>query len=394
VGEGGASPTSVTGRLTIGGSFLPRRNSLNFLRLVLAISVIFSHAITIGGFGSEVVFGKTTLGTVAVYGFFGLSGYLIAGSASRNHVGRYLWQRFLRIFPAFWVCLIVTAFFFGVIGWYNMSPVLAHHCGISCYVKEPGGPLGYVFHNLWLQINQATIARTLPSGYFRNVWNGSLWTLFFEFLCYLMLAILSLIGLLRHRLAVAALAGAVWLTEVIITSVPSLNQNFSPSHNWDIMKMLTFVPIFLVGSLLYLYRDKIPDSGLLAWGCTFLVLFGLVLPVGNSVPTFTFTSVDLTAVFLAYPLLWLGIHLPFHMVGARNDYSYGVYIYAFPVQQLLVIWGVSRWGYWPYTLLAVAVVVPFAVASWWAVEKHALRLKTFHLRTPASGTPSVSPSEA
>jgi peptidoglycan/LPS O-acetylase OafA/YrhL len=209
-----------------------------------------------------------------------------------------------------------------------------------------------------------------------------------------MLAALSLIGLLRHRLVVACLAGAVWLTEIIITTVPSLNQSFSPSDNWDVMKMLTFVPIFLGGSLLYLYRDKIPDSGLLAWGCTFLVLLGLVLPVGNGVPAFTLTSMDLMAVFLAYPLLWLGIHLPFHQVGARNDYSYGVYIYAFPVQQLLFVWGVNRWGYWPYTLLAVAAVVPFAVASWWGIEKHALKLKTLSWPFPTRPGPKDAPSES
>jgi peptidoglycan/LPS O-acetylase OafA/YrhL len=380
--KAGAHARTPADRATVESSFRPRHNSLNFLRLVLAFAVVFSHAITIGSFGSETILNKTTLGTVAVYGFFGLSGYLIAGSASRNHVGRFLWQRFLRIFPAFWVCLIVTAFLVGVIVWYRANPVLAHRCGISCYVKEPGGPLGYVFHNLWLRAPQSTIAHTLPLGYFRPVWNGSLWTLFFEFLCYLMLAFLAWIGLLRHRLAVAALAGAVWLTEITITSVPTLDQSFSPSHHWYVMKMLTFVPIFLGGSLLYLYREKIPDSGLLALGCSLAFLFGLVLPVGNSVPTFTFTSMDLTSVFLVYPLLWLGIHLPFHMVGARNDYSYGVYIYAYPVQQLLVIWGASRWGYWPYALLSVVAVVPFATASWWAIEKHALRLKSLNWFVP------------
>jgi peptidoglycan/LPS O-acetylase OafA/YrhL len=382
-GESDTDSSPEAGGSTIGGSFLPRRNSLNFLRLVLAVAVVFSHALTIGGFGSENIFGKTTLGTMAVYGFFALSGYLIAGSATRNHVGRYLWQRFLRIFPAFWVCLIVTAFLFGTIVWFHANPALANRFGISCYVREPGGPVGYVLHGLWLQLHQSTIAHTLPLGFFRPVWNGSLWTLYFEFLCYLMLAALAFLGLLRHRLAVAVLAVAVWMAEIIITAVPSLNQNFHASDNWDVMKMLTFVPIFLGGSLLFLYRDKIPDSGVLAWGGALLVLLGMGLPLGNSVPAFTLTSMDLTAVFLAYPLVWLGIHLPFYMIGARNDYSYGVYIYAYPVQQLLVVWGISRWGYWPYTLLSVALVVPFAGASWWAIEKHALRLKsmTWPLRT-------------
>ncbi len=105
---GGSAMTSIE------KSFDPRRNSLNFLRVALAVAVVFSHALTLGGFGSEVIGDKTTLGTAAVYGFFGISGFLIAGSATRNHVGRYLWQRCLRILPAFWVCLIVTAGVFGV----------------------------------------------------------------------------------------------------------------------------------------------------------------------------------------------------------------------------------------------------------------------------------------
>ena len=103
--------------------------------------------------------------------------------------------------------------------------------------------------------------------------------------------------------------------------------------------------IFLSGSVLYLYREKIPDSGAIALGASVLFLAGLVIPVGYGAPYYQ-TSVDLTVVFFAYPLLWLGIHLPFTRVSAVNDYSYGIYIYAFPVQQILVVWGVNKWGYW------------------------------------------------
>jgi len=142
------------------------------------------------------------------------------------------------------------------------------------------------------------------------------------------------------------------------------------------------VPIFLSGSLLYLYRERVPDSGALALGATVLFLAGMVIPVGQGANDFYQTSLDLTAIFLAYPLIWLGIHLPFARVCAVNDYSYGIYIYAFPIQQLLVLWGVNRWGYWTYTLVTLAVVVPFAVASWWLVEKHALRLKKLKMPMP------------
>ena len=102
---------------------------------------------------------------------------------------------------------------------------------------------------------------------------------------------------------------------------------------------------------------------------------GLVIPVGYGAADYYQTSLDLTAVFLAYLLIWLGIHLPFARVCAVNDYSYGIYIYAFPVQQILVVWGVNKWGYWSYTFVALVMVIPLAVASWWLIEKHALRLK-------------------
>ncbi len=376
-----------SGHEPIGTTFRTRSNSLNFLRLALAIAVVFSHAITIGSFGSESILGKTTLGTMAVYGFFGLSGYLIAASADRHHIGRFLWQRFLRIYPAVWLCSIVTAFVFGSLVWIHSNPTWYSRCGLSCYFTEHGGPIGYVLRNSLIWVSQSTIAHTLPLGYFRPVWNGSVWTLSFELMCYLMIAVLSLFRLLAHPMAVAFLAGSVWIAEVAITSVPSWNHQFSPSNHWVIMKLMTFMTIFLVGSLFYLYRDRVPDSGLLAAVCAMALLGGLVLPLGNSVPAFTLTSMDLTSIFIVYPLIWLGIHLPLKTIGRRNDYSYGVYIYAYPVQQMLVVWGVARWGYWPYALLSVLAVAPFAIASWWVVEKHALRLKSMRWnRTPVRPT--------
>jgi len=379
------------GASTIEQSLSAKRNSLNFLRLVLALAVVFSHSITLGLFGNEWILGKTTLGTVAVYGFFGISGYLIAGSADRNNVGRYLWQRFLRIFPAFWICLLVTAFLFGTIAWIHVNPGLSRTCGLHCYLTEPGGPFGYVTKNLWLQVNQGDIANTLPTGWDSFGWNAQLWTLVLEFLCYLLLAAFSILGLLKRRSLVALIAAITWITLVVIISTPALVQNFTfPLFDkWAIIKilffsfettdLLVFVSIFLSGSLLYLYREKIPDSGTLALGATVLFLAGLVIPVGHGPPL---TSMALTAVFLSYPMIWLGIHLPFPRVGAVNDYSYGIYIYAFPIQQLLVLWGLNKWGYWPYTLLSVAVVIPFAVGSWWLIEKHALKLKGLKVPRP------------
>jgi peptidoglycan/LPS O-acetylase OafA/YrhL len=380
-------------RPTLDEAFSPRHNSLNFLRLVLALTVVLSHAVLLGGFGKGDIFNRsTTLGTAAVYGFFGISGYLIAGSACRNNAGRYLWQRFLRILPGFWVCLLVTAFLIGVIAWSTTSHPLT--CGLQCYANAPQGPFDYVYHDWLLLMRQGAIAKT-PLGVPQpGDWNGSLWTLFFEFLCYIMLGGLALLGILRRRAVVAWLTLALWLTSAARTldthlfgsfSVLTLQALFAPNSNYFTnqnfieMKLFNLTSIFLVGTVLYLYRDKVPDSGLLALGCSAVFLVGILVPFGGPYGFFSMTGADLLAPAIAYPLLWLGIHLPFQRVGARNDYSYGVYIYAYPIQQLLAIWHVQRWGFPTYLLLSVVCVAPFAFASWWIVERPALKLKQFDL---------------
>ena len=121
-------------RPTLEQSFDWRSNSLNFLRLVLATLVIFTHASQLSLPGSENLWGlgKAAIGTVAVYCFFGISGFLIARSAVQNGALEYFWKRFLRIFPAFWVCLLAIAFGFGVVGWFHSNPGRAD-CGLSCY---------------------------------------------------------------------------------------------------------------------------------------------------------------------------------------------------------------------------------------------------------------------
>ena len=87
-------------RPAIGQALDPKRNSLNFLRLVLAFSVVYAHACDIAWFGlHNVSINDTSLGAIAVYGFFGISGYLIAGSLSRNSVPRYSGSGFSESFP-------------------------------------------------------------------------------------------------------------------------------------------------------------------------------------------------------------------------------------------------------------------------------------------------------
>src|SRR5271166_3036519 len=108
--------------------------------------------------------GHGTLGDIAVDAFFAVSGFLIAASASRNSVPRYLWQRFLRIFPAFWVCLLVTAFLIAPIGW------VAEDRSLSSYWSAPAGPIHYVVVNWFLRMHAYGIAGTPRLVPYPNAW--------------------------------------------------------------------------------------------------------------------------------------------------------------------------------------------------------------------------------
>jgi peptidoglycan/LPS O-acetylase OafA/YrhL len=334
------------------------------LRLVFALLVIVSHSIPIGGFGNEIILGNQTLGDISVDGFFGISGFLICGSAVR-HLGRhgrllgitkYFWDRVLRIFPAFWLCLLVTAGIFGAIGWYSL------HSTMSGYWSHPLGPLHYVVSNSYLRMNSYKISGTPAKIPYSQAWDGSLWTLSWEFLCYIGVAILAVLGLLARRRIVLVLAMLLWLAEIALF--------FSPLATLSVEFAVRFGTVFVTGALVFLYRDRIPDSSPLA------LLLALVAVVGTGIGHPLSLVPDwLTGPALVYPTLWLGAHLPCRKIGATNDLSYGVYIYAFPVGQLLAIAGVQRAGYVIFLLATVAGTFPLAAASWWGVEKWAMRAR-------------------
>ena len=104
------------------------------------------------------------------------------------------------------------------------------------------------------------------------------------------------------------------------------------------MSLIKLSAVFLVGACLYVYRDVVPDSGWIVLGCTALILADLFIPTHGKVPDFYFSPSNLALPLMAYPLIWLGIHLPLQRVGAENDYSYGFYLYGWPASQLLALW--------------------------------------------------------
>lgn len=342
----------TTNRHRLGGAFDPRHNSIGLLRLGLAGSVLVSHAYILGGIEPEPLVGLTNdqegFGSLGVAGFFILSGFLIAASFERSpSVWRYLWHRFLRIMPAFWVCLLVTALGFGWFMWWEESGTLGG------YLDHPSGPLSFVVNNFWLEYRQNGIAG-LPAGVaIPGLMNASLWTLWPEFLCYLGLAVIGALGVLRWRVpflvATVAVLWTVWVTKPFGADVTAFR--------WG--------ATFGLGSLAWLARDYIPMRGWIAAS----VAAALVVAVALGV--YSYVGYPL----VGYLLLCAAVWLPFEGVGRGVDLSYGIYIYAAPVEQLLATWDVGRLGPAIFIASALAITLPLAIASWFLVEQRALRLK-------------------
>ncbi|MCA4132257.1 acyltransferase [Arthrobacter sp. M4] len=347
--------TSAIPAPTLGSPLDPRGNSLNLIRLVLAFMVLFAHSWHVAGAGNGPGFNGENLGGWAVAGFFGISGYLITASRFSNRIGPYLVHRVARIFPAFIVCLVVMAFGFAPIAYF------IQHGSLSGFLSTATTPLNSIFANLSLKIVSYDIAGTPAGVPYPGAWNGSLWTLYFEFMCYLMVAFLGFLPVVKKTPwpIILAFLASVLLWANIGAIKPLLQSNL------DFELAARLIPFFLGGAVvqvlspvLGIHRIAGPVSVLLATVCMVFV------------PGF---GGQLAAPFIAYGLLWISTWLPQPSLVARHDISYGAYIYAFPVQQMLAVFGAHHWGVWWLTVAATLATIPLAAASWLFVERPVMR---------------------
>jgi peptidoglycan/LPS O-acetylase OafA/YrhL len=336
-----------------------RDNNLNAIRMIAASMVLVSHAfpIAIGAGAIEPLaeLTGTSLGHYSVAVFFGISGLLIARSFDRRRsMVQFLVARVLRLFPALLVVLVLTV---AAGAWFTALP-------IGDYLAA-AGTWTYVPANLTLAFLQYPLPGVFETNPYGPPINGSLWTLFYEVACYGGVVILGLLGALRQRWMAAA---AMVLVTLFHFAGPAIAAAGLPlpaaiASRIEAFALLTFP--FMLGTFAYVWREQIRLSG---WVAALLWVPAAFMSPGSLMESWIVFA-------LVYSTFWVGFVpkgalLTYNRLG---DYSYGIYIYAFPVQQALahLVPGIS-----PVANMALAfpVTLVLAVLSWNLIEARALAM--------------------
>jgi peptidoglycan/LPS O-acetylase OafA/YrhL len=333
---------------------MDRANNFDLLRLLAAVSVIFSHAFLLGEGRQDIeplmwaTGGQAILGVVGVFVFFVISGFLVTMSfEATSSAPRFLLKRALRIYPGLIFCLLLSALALGP--FVTSLPV-------GDYFRHPD-TWRYVAWNLLMDADQNSLPGVRFSGFAAgSVVDGPLWTLPCEILMYLMVCAMGMARLIR--LPAIALLMVVGLVCVLFdtTSIDGV----WPSAGW-------LLPFFAAGMALY----RLKDSGI------FRADFALLAAAGLIASASLHCFVLLFPIFGGYLVIYLALEkrLPLVRAAAWGDLSYGLYIYGWPVEQTVVrlSGGQAYWG----TVFAISLPVAACLAflSWHVVEKRALTLK-------------------
>lgn len=342
-------------------------NSFDFMRLAGSLMVLYSHGFAVAGLPEPVIGAFSSFGSLGVFIFFAISGYLVSTSwLSDSNLLRFALRRSLRIIPGLAVVILLSAFVLG--------PIVTT-IPIATYL---GHPTTYRYlENVALYINY-----TLPGCFERvplaNTVNGSLWSLPPEVLMYVFLGALGVSTLVKRRAFMAlfsAVVGtaALYLLRTTPLTVPLVHWVIQPHSapilflGMDLHQVMLVAPYFWAGCLFRLFRDRIkltmntaiaafmimavlqPGNVLWLWSWFAIPYIVLAFCTQND-PTFSLPS-------------WLG------------DLSYGIYIYAFPLQQTVYYYGHTTFSFWQMQALGAALTLFCSYLSWHIVESSALRLK-------------------
>ena len=347
-----------------------RDNNYNLVRFVAALMVLVSHSFSLclGLGGKEPLEGLVgmTLGNVAVDVFFFTSGFLVTGSLiKRKSVGDFVAARAMRVMPALIVCVAFCVFVIGLMftTWTPSAFLLSEE------TRQ------FVLKNIFLlrgaEFDLPGVFASVPCP---GVVNGSLWTLPQEVRLYLFLAFLGFVAFrlsARIRWLRLEFTLSVFAVGLFVANVTNHFANFFQREPLQVGFM------FFLGAAVYAWRGRVFLSLPLLGGASLLLLL---------------SAFSRDAFFCAYqlflPVIVLGLaYLPgggIRLFNRLGDYSYGTYLYAFPVQQSVVALTGIRTP-WVMGSISFAVTIVLAVLSWHLLERRWLKRES---RQRADSIPS------
>lgn len=360
-----------------------RTNNADCLRFILALMVIFSHAypLATGDNSHEPFYRFThnteTFGGVAVEGFFVLSGFLIAGSWLRSpKLSTFLAKRCLRIWPGLIVAVLFCYFVAPIVSDEGMKFWFSHRALVSTFQSA-------VFAE---SFSGDSLLSHCP---FPKCISGSIWTIKYEFLCYLGVALLGLTGLIRRKWFILLMAMAFNVAYAIATYRGSNLHWPKPGTEMNIVLGLLLGrpavwPMFgcwyLLGVVAFVFRDQIRFK----WYFAVAAMAGLVLARGHATAFVIISPICLAYLFMFFIF---GINVGLHNFGKYGDFSYGIYLYGWTVEQILV-----RFFHLqpiPLFFFASLCAITAGALSWFAVERPFLRLKPKPLHQVAGNSPPI-----
>jgi peptidoglycan/LPS O-acetylase OafA/YrhL len=331
---------------------LHKDNNLNLLRLIAALMVLYAHSFAFYGKPAAGFLGLNTYGGLGINIFFVISGYLIVKSWTFNPSPiNFLMKRSLRIFPALIVVVLISMFLLG--------PIFTT-LSLKDYFLHPLFP-GYIKNIILKPVFY--LPGVLEHARVPSAINGSLWSLPVEFFMYLV--VMGLGMLFKGGRLIYAAATAVFAAIVVFWCWKDAQPVVV--YGTDVRDIFTTGIYFLIGACYAKF-------GLERWfslsGVFLLLLLTIILAPYSSVSNFLMW-ITLPYVVLAYGLSrsWLG-----SLVNKIGDCSYGVYIYAFPVQQFVLLTNPDI-GYGTYLLVTILITVGLGYCSWHLIEKRALKYK-------------------
>jgi peptidoglycan/LPS O-acetylase OafA/YrhL len=326
-------------------------NNLNAVRLVAAGMVLYGRSFIFLGLPEPRFLSWAPLGPIGVYIFFIISGYLVIESWDRDpHLIRFFQRRLLRIIPGLAVCVLFTILVLGPLLTTLPLPVYFAHEYTRGYLQ-----------NIALHIVYA-LPGVFETNKVQHAVNGSIWSLPVEFFMYIVVVVL---GLLRgNRWVFAAMAVGSAMACILWADV---TKDFIVFYNFEVKYIFICGTYFWIGACFFKFKLH-----------RYLTLSGAMVAMVALLCLEPFTQQLAWAAWVLLPVVVLTFGFAYSPVLGKltssGDYSYGIYIYAFPIQQAVVYW-------WPqlsvtsYIVICSFATLFFAIVSWHFIERRALAFK-------------------